>query len=130
LERLRRDFHGNSADVRSTVGTPPKGSAVPLGRFSRLYDVLNGVVVDADFCACEVGERVLAGVQLASTEAQDPMLYDCGNPAFRLFVLHQVEQHPILSPRAGGLLGRGCGLRRHRGRSAVVTFTPRSNARR
>jgi hypothetical protein len=41
----------NTADVAALFGPPPKGSAVPLGRFSQLCDVLNDVVVDADVFA-------------------------------------------------------------------------------
>jgi hypothetical protein len=45
-----------------------------------------------DLCAYAVGERVLAGAHLASTEAQDLRLYDRAYPAFRLVVLHRFKQ--------------------------------------
>jgi len=38
----------NTDDARATFGAPPEGSSVPLARFSRLYDVLNGLVIEAD----------------------------------------------------------------------------------
>ena len=47
----------------------PKGSQIPLGRLSVLYDVLNTVVVEADSVSTDVGERVLAGEHLAATRA-------------------------------------------------------------
>ena len=38
----------NTDDARATFGAPPGGSSVLLARFSRLYDVLNGLVIEAD----------------------------------------------------------------------------------
>jgi hypothetical protein len=119
----------NSADVMATFGSPPKGSAVPLARLSRLYDVLNGVVVDADLCAREVGERVLAGEHLASTEAQDLMLYDRGYPAFWLFVLHGLEQRQFCARVPEHFSGEVTAFVATGARSAVVTFNPGSDAR-
>jgi len=119
----------NSADVIATFGSPPKGSAVPLARFSRLYDVLNGVVVDADLCAREVGERVLAGEHLASTEAQDLMLYDRGYPAFWWFVLHGLEQRQFCARVPENFSGEVTAFVATRARSAVVTFNPGPEAR-
>ena len=58
----------NSADVLAAFGAPRTG---PRGRFSRWYDVLDKVGVDADFCACDVGERGLAGERWAATETHD-----------------------------------------------------------
>lgn len=119
----------NTADVATTFGPPPQGSAVPLGRFSQLYDVLNDVVVDAEVCAHAVGERVLAGEHLAATGPTDLMLYDRGYPAFWLFVLHLVEQRqfcarvPVnFSNEVTAFLARGA-------RSALVTFNPAAKAR-
>jgi len=42
----------NTDDVMATFGAPPEGSSVPLARFSRLYDVLNGLVIDRRARAC------------------------------------------------------------------------------
>ena len=82
----------NTPDVIETFGEPPAGSFIPLARFSRLYDVLNGLAIEADIEPRSVGERVLAGEHLAATGADDLLLYDRGYPAFWLFALHQQEQ--------------------------------------
>jgi len=82
----------NTDDVIATFGAPPKGASVPLARFSRLYDVLNNLVIEADFESRHVGERVLAGEHLAATADNDLLLYDRGYPAFWLFALHGQEQ--------------------------------------
>ena len=82
----------NTEDVIATFGAPPEGASVPLARFSRLYDVLNHLVIEADFESRHVGERVLAGEHLAATGDNDLLLYDRGYPAFWLFALHQQEQ--------------------------------------
>ncbi len=80
-------------DVIAHFGAPPTGSAVPLGRFSQLFDVLNGLVVDAELDAYAVGERVLASEHLEATAPQDLILYDRGYPAFWLFARHyQLER--------------------------------------
>ncbi len=72
-------------DVITTFGAAPEGNSVPLARFSRLYDVLNGLVIEADFEFHQVGEH------LAATRANELILYDCGYPAFWLFALHRQE---------------------------------------
>jgi len=82
----------NTDDARATFGAPPEGSSVPLARFSRLYDVLNGLVVEADRIPPRSAKRVLAGEHLAATRANDLILYDRGYPAFWLFALHHQEQ--------------------------------------
>ena len=56
--------------VSAHFGAPPAGSTIPLGRLSQLVDVLNGVVVDAELDAYDVGERVLASEHLAATAPQ------------------------------------------------------------
>jgi hypothetical protein len=38
----------NTDDVIATFGARPEQSSVPLARLSRLYDVLNGLVIVAD----------------------------------------------------------------------------------
>ena len=50
----------STADVEETFGPAPEGSAVPTARFSRLYDVLNHLVVEADVEPLSVGELILA----------------------------------------------------------------------
>jgi len=60
----------NTNDAIATFGAPPEGTSVPLARFSRLYDALNHLVIEADFESRHVGERVLAGEHLAATGAR------------------------------------------------------------
>ena len=55
---------------RHVGAAPPEGTSVPLARFSRLYDALNHLVIEADFESRHVGERVLAGEHLAATGAR------------------------------------------------------------
>lgn len=92
-----------TADVVAEFGSPPSGSTIPLARLSRLYDVLNGIVVDADIVGTRVGEPVLAGEHLAATDAQDRLLYDRGSPAFWLFRRPWLsQQRRPTSERYGG----------------------------
>jgi hypothetical protein len=120
----------STPDVIAAFGPPPKGSQIPLGRLSVLYDVLNTVVVEADLVSTDVGERVLAGEHLAATQADDLVLYDRGYPAFWLFALHAVEQRdfcmrvPVaFSHEVEDFVASGAA-------SAAVVFTPGEEARR
>ncbi|MCB2261920.1 MAG: IS4 family transposase [Candidatus Thiosymbion ectosymbiont of Robbea hypermnestra] len=81
----------NTDDVMATFGAPPEGNSVLLARLSRLYDVLNNLVIEAAVESRQVGERVLAGEHLAATRVNDLVLYDRGYPAFWLFALHHQE---------------------------------------
>lgn len=58
----------------------------PLARVSQLFDVLNGVTVDAWIGPKSTGERVCAAQHLAQVHAGDLVLLDRGYPAFWLFV--------------------------------------------
>lgn len=82
----------NTPDIVETFGEPPEGASVPMARFSRLYDVLNHLVIEADIEPLSTGERILAGEYLATTEINDLLLYDRGYPAFWLFAHHLREQ--------------------------------------
>ena len=119
-----------SPAVIAHFGAPPSGSTIPLGRWSQLVDVLNGVVVDAELDAYDVGERVLASEHLEATAPQDLVLYDRGYPAFWLFARHyQLERHfcarlPLgFSTEVTAFLASGA-------RSAVTTLAPSPEARR
>lgn len=70
----------------------PRGSGVPLARFSRLYDVLNDRVLQADMAPYDTGERELAARYLLDAQPDDLFLYDRGYPAFWLFAFHHAEQ--------------------------------------
>jgi hypothetical protein len=119
----------DTVDVAAAFGPPPPGSAVPMGRFSQLYDVLNDVVVDADVFPHAVGERVLAGEHLAAAGPTDLILYDRGYPAFWLFVLHLVEQRQFCARVPATFSNEVKAFLASGARSAVVTFNPGSDAR-
>lgn len=70
----------------------PRGSGVPLARFSRLHDVLNGQTIQADMVPYATGERELASEYLLFSQPDDLFLYDRGYPAFLLFAFSAVEQ--------------------------------------
>ena len=82
----------DTPDIDQYFGRPA-GSGVPLARFSRLYDVLNGLVIQADMEPYRTGERELAGGYLLNLKRDDLALYDRGYPAFWLFAFHHIEQH-------------------------------------
>lgn len=80
----------NTPEIERYYGRP-RGSGVPMVRFSRLYDVLNRQVVQADMAPYEVSERELASGYLPRLKADDLVLYDRGYPAFWLLAYHQEE---------------------------------------
>jgi len=118
-----------TTDVEAMFGPAPEGSAVPLARFSRLYDVLNHLVVEADIEPLSVGERVLAGEHLAATDEKDLVLYDRGYPAFWLFVLHHIEQRHFCARLPANFCTASTAFARGEARSAVVTIRPGHDAR-
>ena len=69
------------------VWNPAKGEACPVARISHLFDVLNGIVVDAIIGPKEQGERSLAAGHTQHLKSDDLVLLDRGYPAFWLFVL-------------------------------------------
>lgn len=81
----------NTEEIEQYFGKP-KNSGVPMARFSRLYDVLNHQVVQADMEPYATGERELTAAYLMHSDRRDLMIYDRGYPAFWLLALHQVEQ--------------------------------------
>jgi hypothetical protein len=102
----------------------PRGSGVPLARFSRLYDVLNGTVIRADMAPYEVSERELAADYLTRLKPDDLTLYDRGYPAFWLLAYHHEEgRHSCMRvkrdfhPAVKAFLETG-------EKSRVVTLTP------
>lgn len=76
-------------EVADHFGTwnPAKGEACPVARISHLFDVLNGIVIDALIRPKEKGERLLAAEHLQHVKAGDLVLMDRGYPAFWLFLL-------------------------------------------
>jgi len=119
----------NTDDVTATFGAPPEGSSVPLARLSRLYDVLNAVVVVADMEPYAVGERVLAGEYLVATRAKDLHLYDRGYPAFWLFSLHRQEQRHFCARMPVDFSSEVTAFVASGKKSDVVVFSPGAEAR-
>jgi len=118
----------NTADVIATFGAAPEGASVPLARFSRLYDVLNDLVIEADIESRHVGERVLAGEHLAATRDNDLLLYDRGYPAFWLFALHRQEQRHFCARMALNFSGEVTDFLASGKKSDVVLFSPGAEA--
>ena len=81
-------------EVADHFGTwnPAKGDACPVARISDLFDVLNGIVVDALIRPKEQGERLLAAEHLQQVKSGDLILLDRGYPAFWLFLLILFKQ--------------------------------------
>lgn len=119
----------NTEDVIATFGAPPEGAAVPLARFSRLYDVLNKLVIEADIASRHVGERVLAGEHLAATGERDLLLYDRGYPAFWLFALHHQERRHFCARLSLDFSREVTAFLASGQKSAIVRFSPGSAAR-
>lgn len=83
----------NDDDIRATFGGP-KDANCPMARFSRLYDVLNKIVVYADMAPYKTGEREIAASYLYHTTLDDLTLYDRGYAAFWLLAMHRDLNRP------------------------------------
>ncbi len=116
--------------VIAHFGAPPAGSTIPLGRLSQRVDVLNGVVVDAELDAYDVGERVLASEHLEATAPQDLVLYDRGYPAFWLFARHYQRERDFCARLPLGFSTEVTTFLASGARSAVITLAPSPEARR
>ena len=79
----------NEDDVVEHFGQmqPNKGEAVPMARFSQMYDVLNGITIDAIISPKEIGERELLSQHFINLMPNDLVLLDRGYPAFWVFKL-------------------------------------------
>jgi hypothetical protein len=117
-----------SPAVIAHFGAPPSGSTIPLGRLSQRVDVLNGVVVDAELAAYDVGERVLASEHLEATAPQDLVLYDRGYPAFWLFARHYPLERDFCARLPLGFSTQVTAFLASGARSAVITLTPTAEA--
>lgn len=83
----------NEEEITETFGGPSDANC-PMARFSRLYDVLNKLVVYADMVPYETGEREIAAHYLYHTSSDDLTLYDRGYGAFWLFAMHRdMDRH-------------------------------------
>lgn len=77
----------NVQEVRDTFSHEP--GQVVQGRLVELYDVLNHIVIGAEFSDLEIGEGFHAECLLARATAGDLVLYDRGFPSFYLMALHR-----------------------------------------
>jgi len=70
-------------DVADHFGTwnPAKEENCPVARISNMFDVLNGIVVDAVISPKKQGERSLAAVHTQHLKSDDLALLDRGYPA-------------------------------------------------
>jgi hypothetical protein len=83
----------NEEDIVKVFGGPVDANG-PMARYSRLFDVLNKIIVVADIEPYAVGERELASPYLYAAVADDLLVYDRGYPAFWLFAQHRdMERH-------------------------------------
>ncbi len=84
----------SNAQTAQTFGSQfnQYATTVPMARGSCLYDVFQGIVLDAQITACDASERELAYQHLGHTGSNDLMLYDRGYPAFWLFAAHRALQ--------------------------------------
>jgi len=80
---------------------PAKGEACPIARISNMFDVLNGMVIDAIISPKKQGERSLAAGHTQHLKSDDLVLLDRGYPAFWLFVL-TLSRHANFCARVTG----------------------------
>ena len=84
----------NSPEIKRTFGGQSNQyhGQVPMALGSCLYDVFQGVVLDAQFEPYRSNERELAYQHLEQTQDKDLILYDRGYPSFWFFAAHH-KQH-------------------------------------
>ena len=79
----------NEVIVAKFGGQSNQHTEVPMALGSCLYDVFQGLVIDARLAPYKSSERELAYKHLASAQAKDLIVYDRGYPAFWLFSAHE-----------------------------------------
>lgn len=79
----------NEAIVEKFGGQTNQHTEVPMALGSCLYDVFQGLVIDARLAPYKSSERELAYEHLASVQAKDLIVYDRGYPAFWLLSAHE-----------------------------------------
>jgi len=79
----------NEFDVSEHFGLmkPNRGEALPLARISQMFDVINGITLDAIISPKEIGERELLSQHFVNLMPNDLVLLDRGYPAFWVFKL-------------------------------------------
>ena len=66
---------------------PKQGKPVPIARISQMFDVINGITIDAIISPKEIGERELLSQHFVNLMPNDLALLDRGYPAFWVFKL-------------------------------------------
>lgn len=118
----------NHPAVREAYGGPVD-SPVPMGRFSRLFDVLNQVVLAADLVPYNEAERDIAAPYLYQAAADDLLLYDRGYAAFWLFAMHQELERNFCARLKIGFSNEVKAFVASGRRSQVVRISPGDKAR-
>lgn len=79
----------NHSDIREHFGVmkPNKGPEVTMARISQMFDVLNGITVDAIISPYKIGERDLLRQHVPNLLPNDLLLLDRGYPAYWIFNL-------------------------------------------
>ena len=119
----------NEEEIAEFFGGPSDAS-LPMARFSRLYDVLNKLVIRADMAPYSTSEQEIAANYLYATRADDLTIYDRGYGAFWLFSMHRdLDRHYCarvklsFSKEVKAFLASGK-------KSRVTVLTPNTRARR
>jgi hypothetical protein len=76
--------------LREIFGTVGRNNTAPTAQASNLYDVLNGIIIDASIAPVSIDERTLAKQHLAflinmPSHTKELVLFDRGYPSFELF---------------------------------------------
>lgn len=82
----------NSAMLKAFGGQSNQHTVTPMALGSCLYDVFQGVVIDAKLAPYQTSEREVAHQHLSCSQADDLIVYDRGYPAFWLLSAHHANQ--------------------------------------
>lgn len=122
---MKRRILGAEVPIVGAFGGPSDAS-VPMALLSRLYDVLNMLVLRADMVPHESSERDLAADCLYHTRANDLPLNDSGHAALLLIGSRSVGGHGLvgLPPQQNLWAGSGSGRAPGAGESAISARRP------
>ena len=91
---------------------------------STLYDVFQGVVLDAKLTPYKTSERDLALQHLEHTEENDLILYDRGYPAFWLILAHKAFKRDFCMRVRNNFNNQVKAFYKSSKRQAVITLEP------
>ena len=99
------------------------GTRYPEGRLSVLYDVLNGMGVDAQLVPSRIGEVSLARQQLRHAQPNDVLLNDCGFTGYVQLAWVRRHQAHFIARCSPGSFGAAQALfRRNRANQSVTVW--------